>query len=344
MKVAIDARLVAGTNTGDSTYWTCLIDALARGYPELELMLYSNSTAGKVVPVHPNIRWIHLPARSSRWWSLVRFPLAARKIAQLTHAQYSLSPLVRNGVTTIHDVSFFIGPEWFSRKDRLILQSSIPATVRRAKRVLTVSDTSAKEIIHWIPEALGKVVVSKNACPPWIQQTQPIVEHPYLLTVGTRWARKNMDLVVQAMDLLGDELPHKLKITGKSVDSAGLGARCVATGYVSNEQLCDLYSGAALYLAPSFHEGFGIPILEAFRCGTPVICGPGGAMPEVAGDAATVAPDYKIETWCELIKSVLRNPSKMESMRNAGREREKKFTWQDSAAQTMAAYQEALNA
>ena len=98
-------------------------------------------------------------------WSLVKFPLFARKIgADVVHVQYSLSPLVgKKGVTTVHDVSFFIGPQWFSTKDRLLLQRSVPAAIRRAARVFAVSQTACSEIEQFVPEAKGKTVVTFNA-------------------------------------------------------------------------------------------------------------------------------------------------------------------------------------
>src|SRR5687767_6719140 len=120
--VAIDARLVGGTATGDSTYWLGLLYGLSQIATDFKFLLISNAKAPPKIPQSDNFRWMTVPARSNRWWSLVRFPLAARKAgAGVSHTQYNLSPLVgRSGITTIHDVSFFIGPEWFQPKDRFL--------------------------------------------------------------------------------------------------------------------------------------------------------------------------------------------------------------------------------
>jgi glycosyltransferase involved in cell wall biosynthesis len=350
LKVALDARLIAGTNTGDSTYWSCLLNALLQVSPETEFALITNTQTDVKVPLGANARTIHTLARSGAWWSLVKFPLAARKLgSHVTHTQYSLSPLIRNGITTIHDVSFFIGPEWFTEKDRNNLQKRIPVSVKIAKRIITVSDTSRKEMHRFLPESREKIRVAHNACPDWVQPsndttalTRLSIKPPYVLTVGTQWDRKNMNLAVTAMRLYNAQpgvIPHKLVVTGKFRDKIN-DSHVVQTGYVDQGDLNSLYSQASLYLAPSLHEGFGIPILEAFRCGTPVLCGYGGAMPEVAGDAGLVASDYAAETWAGLIQELLNNPSKLSEMRERGYAREKEFTWEKSARVHLATYSE----
>ncbi len=345
--VALDARLVSGTNTGDSSYWTGLLHGLAHLEPNLRYLLFSNAPKPPGIPESPAFEWVHLPAKTSRWWSFVSFPLRARKMgARAIHTQYSLSPLVGDrGITTIHDVSFFIGPEWFKPRDRLILQKSIPASVHRARKVIAVSKTCQSEIESYIPAAKGKTVAIYNGLPPWVRQDpdpSPTlnrlgIQPPYLLTVGTRWPRKNMNLAVEAASQAG----AKLVITGKSgwgEETAG----AQASGYVSNEDLCALYSGAALYLAPSRHEGFGIPVVEAFACGCPVICSTGGALPEVAGDAAVVEPTWDPAHWADTIKALLADSSKLDDLRKRGLARAKQFDWIESARQTAEIYREVL--
>ncbi|MEZ0326439.1 MAG: glycosyltransferase family 4 protein [Fimbriimonas sp.] len=349
--IAIDARLVGGTHTGDSTYWAGLLSGLSRVQHGFHIVLFGNSQRPE--DVSKQFRWIEVPAKNNRYWSMVAFPLAARKAgASVIHTQYSLSPFVgQRGITTIHDVSFLIGPEWFKPRDRFLLSRSIPLAVRRAARVITVSESSKNEIERFIPSANGKVAVTYNACPDWIQSVDRGkavaaartlgIDGPFLLTVGTRWPRKNMDLALQAAALLPKNLPHKLVVTGKQGWGATeLGSRGVATGYVSNEMLSNLYSAADLYLAPSRHEGFGIPLLEAFRCGCPVLASTGGALPEVAGDAAIIEPDWQPEQWANTIERLLRDTSTLRELRQRGFEREKQFTWQECARRTLEVYRE----
>jgi glycosyltransferase involved in cell wall biosynthesis len=350
--IAIDARLIGGSNTGDSTYWSGLLFGLSQLERSLRVVLLSNKEKPKL-PWLSDFEWHVVPAASSRWWSLVAFPLAARRLgAKVIHTQYTLSPMAgKGGVTTIHDVSFYIGPQWFRPKDRMLLQRSIPSSARRAARVLAVSETDKEEIQEFVPSARGKVVVTPNACPPWINPVERSqacaraaelgLEGPFVLTVGTRWPRKNMELAVNAMSHLPSSLPHKLAITGKAGwGDSELGARGLSTGYVSNEDLCALYSAAALYLAPSRHEGFGVPVLEAFRCGCPVLSSAGGALPEVVGNGGLIEHSWDAKVWASRIEGLLQDHSKLAELRARGLEREKLFTWSDCARKTMEVYEE----
>jgi glycosyltransferase involved in cell wall biosynthesis len=296
------------------------------------------------------LQWIHLPGSNDRWWSLVAFPLAARKAgAALVHTQYNLSPLAKAGVTTIHDISFLVGPEWFKPRDRFLLGRFVPASAKRAKRVITVSETSKRDILKFLPGLQNKISVTLEACGVAIHKVEkPTVaqlgiDGPFLLTVGTRWPRKNMKLALDAAELLPASIPHKLVVTGHAGwDGATVSGRSIATGYVSDEDLCSLYSAADLYLAPSLYEGFGLPLLEAFTCGCPVLCSSGGSFPEVAGGAAEVQTSWVAEDWACSIESLLNDSSKLDSMRKRGLERARSFTWEETARQTEDAYKEAL--
>jgi len=280
-------------------------------------------------------------------------PLFSNKVgAGVMHTQYSLSPLAKRGVTTIHDVSFFVGPEWFKPKDRLLLQKSIPSSVRRAKAVIAVSETTKREIERFIPGSLDKTIVTYNAvgegiCPHPIEKAREMVlsagiSGPYVLTAGTRWPRKNMELAIDAVDLLPDAIPHKLVVTGKSGwGEQRQGRRTVVTGYVSDDLLSALYQCADAYLCPSRHEGFGIPLLEAFLCGCPVLCSQGGALPEVAGKAARVINSWLPQDWAGELASLLTSPEERQGMVERGYERLKDFSWKSTAQRTLDLYRSA---
>lgn len=341
--IAVDARLFAGTSTGDSTYWTALLLAMRELAPDAPIRLYSD----RALPNAP----FPVEVVKSRWgrlWSLVAFPLAARK-AGATHVQYALSPLVKNGISTIHDVSFFVGPEWFRTKDLALLRAGSRSAAKRAKRIVTVSDPSKEEIERYLPRAKGKTVAIPNACPPWIsggKDPDPVlarlgIQRPYLLTVGTRWPRKNMELAVRAANAFPPEMPHQLVVTGKTGwGDQELGARGIATGYVSNEDLSALYAGADLYLAPSRHEGFGIPVLEAMRCGCPVLASSIPAFQYAGGDAAAYAPSFDPEDWAAWMAASLGDSGKMLGMRERGLAWEPRFSWQESARRHLELYAE----
>jgi glycosyltransferase involved in cell wall biosynthesis len=349
--VAIDARLLTDRSTGDTAYWRGLVQGFSEIDPGLRFLLCSNAPRPEWIPDRPYFSWQEVPGKG-RLWSLMAFPKAAdRAGASVVHTQYNLSPLVgRRGVTTIHDVSFFVGPEWFGAKDRALLRSMIPATVRRAAVVLTVSETSKSEIERYVPASRGKVRVTYNAlgdniAPLASEDAASIVRGrlgiagAYLLTVGTRWPRKNMGLAIEAAAKLGS----KIVVAGKAGWGEGsFGGDVVFTGFVSDQELTALYQCAELYLAPSRHEGFGIPLLEAWACGCPVVCSTGGALPEVAGDAALVVESWDAQEWADAIRGLLADSSKLEAFRQRGRERLKLFSWKDTAEKTVAAYREVI--
>jgi glycosyltransferase involved in cell wall biosynthesis len=265
------------------------------------------------------------------------------------HTQYNLSPLsLRGSITTIHDVSFFVGPEWFPPRDRLILQRGIPVSARRAKAIITVSETSKLEIQQFVRAATQKIHVTYNACPKWVKPVPRDeakarlhdrygIDAPFLLTVGTRWARKNMELAIEALDLLPEDFPHRLIITGKNGDGR-IGRKGTAVGYVDQPTLCDLYSAATLYLAPSRHEGFGIPVLEAWRCGCPVLASSGGALPEVVSNPEAIMPSMNPQDWSNRIQELLRAPSNLQQMALLGAQRERTFSWKETAQRTISIY------
>jgi glycosyltransferase involved in cell wall biosynthesis len=346
--VAIDARLAGGASTGDSTYWNGLLWGLDRVDHGFRLLLFSNAARPAGVPMPSGAEWIRARG-SSRWWSLVGFPLAARRLrARAIHTQYNLSPLAGSrGLTTIHDVSFFIGPEWFRPVDRELLRRFVPASARRAAAVITVSETSRSEIERFIPAARGKVRVTPLAARPdlvpvprpeaVVRVERRGIKVPYLLTIGTRWPRKNMALAIEATRGLG--LP--LVITGKpGWGDEPPGDHILALGYVNDDELSDLYSAAELALVPSRHEGFGLVAVEAFACGCPVLVSAGGALPETVGTAGAVEPSWDPAVWRTRISELLADSSTLERMRVEGRRRAADFDWRETARLTTAAYRE----
>lgn len=353
--MALDARLIGSRSTGDATYWTGLVHGLASLETQTRFLLYSNAPRPPGIPEGATFQWITLPTKSQRWWSWVAAPLAARRAgARLWHTQYALSPLACGGITTIHDVSFLIGPEWFRTKDRLLLQLSTPAAARRALAVITVSETSRSEIERLVPTARGKTYVTPLACPPWItrmavNEARSVVRdrfglsEPYVLTVSTRWPRKNMELAIQAMERIPEDISLRLALTGKAGwGDQSLGRRATALGYVEQDMLSALYSAATLYLAPSRHEGFGIPLLEAFTCGCPVICSAGGALPETAGGAARLERSWDPAAWADAITELSGDSSKLGALRERGLLRARDFSWTRTAQATFDVYQRFL--
>ena len=287
MRVGIDARLLTGAYTGDRTYWRGLLKALGEllSPADHRLVLFSTRPIPEgALPQSPLHEPVVAPARSERLWSLFRLPKLAREHhCDLVHTQYTVSPLFTvPTVTTVHDISFLIEPRWFPLKDRILLRLTVPASCRRAKRVLTVSETSREDIIAMLGLLPDKVIATPNGLPEgfypipkseaqaWVRENYG-VEPPFALAVGVLQPRKNWQLAIEAVYLAREEyeLPMTLVLTGKAGWARRELARAkqtfapdgwlIETGYVPDEHLVWLYNAAEMVLYPSFYEGFGLP-------------------------------------------------------------------------------------
>ena len=215
----------------------------------------------------------------------VTLPRLLRKLgAALGHFQYALPlALPCPAVVTIHDLSFEREPSLMSRKDRFVFRKVVPRAARQAVRVLTVSERTRRDLreLYDVPDE--KIVVTPNGVDPAFTPSDKVLQGDYVLFVGAVQERKNPLAALAAADAAG--LP--LVVAGPAKDEAlareleRRGAR--VTGYVEQEELVRLYRGAACLVQPSRYEGFGLPVLEAMACGTPVVAVPEPALREVAG-------------------------------------------------------------
>jgi len=348
MIYALDGALLGKGSTGDSAYWEGLVAGIAAAHPAKDsVRVFCNGPLPKDWHRPHGIEFVELPRVSSRWHSLVRWPLAARRArADVLHTQYFLSPLAGNrGITTVHDISFVHGPEWFRPRDRWILTHGVRSSVRRARAVVTVSETSRKEIVEWMPSVAAKVHAIPNGLGLDFRDAESVSRGDtpphYVVTVGTRWPRKNQEVAVEAVrryrEVTGDDL--RLVITGR----AGWGDESDhpwihRPGYVSLEELKGLFSGARALVFPSLHEGFGIPVLEAWCTRTPVICSDRGALPEVAGDAAWICSATDVDAWVRALQELLADSGKVALVVQKGTERLPRFSWEESARQHLDLY------
>lgn len=369
MRIGIDARLLTGAYTGDRTYWRGLLTAFHETLSpdEYRLVLFSTRPIPpNTLPESPLYEYVVAPSPSDRLWSLFRLPrLAQQHRCDLVHTQYTVSPFFRVPVvTTVHDISFLIEPRWFPLKDRILLRLTIPASCRRAKRVLTVSETSREDMIavlHLPPE---KIIATPNGLPEGfrpIEKTQARefvkreygIEPPFALAVGVLQPRKNWELALLAVYFARKEygLPIRLALTGKhgwacrALEEAkrelDASQWLIETGYVPDAHLVWLYNAAEVFLYPSFYEGFGLPPLEAMACGTPVIASNGGALPEVVGTGGILLPPNEAGLWANAIHTLMQHDSYRDSMRLKALEQARKFSWRTTAERTLEAYRQA---
>lgn len=334
--VAVDADVLGRRRTGDETYVRNLLRALAPLAEEAGIRIAAVTRRPDLVP--PGIEPVELGTSLQELrmaWTLPH--LLTRIGAELVHVQYALPiGLEIPSVVTIHDLSFERDPSSMRLRDRLVFRAVVPRSARRAGRVLVVSERTRDDLAELYGVRGDRVLVTPNGVDPVFTPGEPAAAGRYLLAVGAVQERKGQLAAADAALELG--LP--LVVVGPTRDEhvaralRARGARLA--GYVEQEELVRLYRGALCLVQPSRFEGFGLPLLEAMACGTPVVATPDRALREVAGDAAVFAEDG------DLAGAVRRALGDRDRLVWAGLERARLFSWEATAAQTLGAYRELL--
>jgi glycosyltransferase involved in cell wall biosynthesis len=334
--VVIDADVLGRQRTGDETYMRNLLRELAALAPDARIRLAAITRRPDLVP--GGIEPVELSTRSQELRMAFTLPRTLRRLgADLCHTQYAL-PLRPPCpcVVTVHDLSFARQPRLMGRRDRLVFRFVVPRAVRRAARVLTVSERTKRDLVELYAVPSARIVVTPNGVDPVFRPGDGTRD--YVLSVGAIQERKNQLAALEAASLAG----YALRVAGPAKDPAlaaelsRRGARL--EGYVDVERLADLYRGAACLVQSSRYEGFGLPVLEAMASGTPVVAVPEPALEEVAGDAAVFVPEER------LAEGIRRAIAERDRLVAAGLDRARAFSWRATAERTLAVYREILGA
>lgn len=331
--IVVDADFLGRGRTGDETYVDNLLRALVPLKGELEIAAIVRDAS--LVPA--GIRPLVLPARSQELrmaWSVPR--LLARMRPQLAHFVHSLPLWVASpAIVTVQDLSFEREPSLMSRKDRLVFRVVVPRAVRRASRVLAISERTKRDLVEVYDVPPEKIVVTPLGVDPIFHPTTDGA-HAYALFVGAIQPRKDPLAALDAAGAAGLPLvavgPEKDAALSAELRRRGADVR----GYVPKEELAMLYAHAACLILPSRYEGFGLPVVEAMASGTPVVAAPDAALREVAGDAAVFAERD------ELGDAVRRAVEQRERWAAAGVARARRFSWSETAQRTLDVYRELL--
>jgi glycosyltransferase involved in cell wall biosynthesis len=359
--------MVGECETGNETYVANLLAALAASGEDLEILaaVTDRQAFEDRVGVHDRLALYEVSASPFKRLGMDLPRLAVQQGVDLVHVTY-IGPvsLPCPLVVSIHDVSFRQYPEWFSLRDKCVLRIGVALSVRRAGRVLTISEHANEEIRRVYGLSADKVVTTYLAADLQYEAVQSIgdwegfsrhgIKRPYLLAVGNLQPRKNLERLVQAFALLKKkmDIPHTLVLTGKNlwredgvfkaIREMDLQSAVTLTGYVSCEDLAYLYQGADCFVFPSLYEGFGLPVLEAMACGTPVVTSNTSSLPEVAGDAAMFVDPKSIASIVQGIEEVLCSPQLQAKLIEKGLENVKRFSWRKTAEDTLRVYGEVL--
>ena len=264
-------------------------------------------------------------------------------------------------IASLHDISILATPESYTIKDRLVFAAT-RRELAKADKIITVSEFS-KEMIQ---KAMGidgrRIAVVYNGVS---EHFRPITETtmldtirrihrimgPFILFYGVANQRKNLTTLIRAFDRLsssrsGSELLLVLcgtrgvgwKAVQSEIENAVARHKIRCISYLPDEELVALISGASCVVMPSLHEGFGLPVVEAMACGTPVICSNTSAFPEVAGDAALLVSPTNTRALAAAIESVVGDPAFAQQLRAKGFERSRRFSWAESARQLLEVY------
>ena len=275
MRVGIDTSPLVQTRAGTARHLRGLVRALS-GRPELELVGLSSSGRGRLATVRRDAVWY--PFRLGR--------LSAG--LDVLHCTTFRAPLRSRAplVVTVHDAGVLRHPEAFPRWHRTTGARALRASVYVADAVVAVSAFTRDELVELLDVPVERIRVVPNGVEPVFVPEGPAAAGDYVLAVGTLEPRKNLSRVVEAARHAGVEL----RVAGM----AGWGAVKVDgwVGEPSDDELATLYRGARCLVYPSLYEGFGIPVLEAMACGTPVVTSRGGATEEVAGGAAVLVDPH----------------------------------------------------
>ena len=370
MRVAIDAHSVGTGLGGNESYATNLIEALAEIDQENRYTLYV--TRREAVERFSN-RWSNFDVRATLPHTpLIRIPLILsaelrRHPVDVLHVQFTAPPFTPCPVVvSIHDLSFEHLPQTFKWRSRKQLRITVRRSAREASQVIAFSEHARKDIIDTYripPEKVTAIPLAAAAHFRPVRSDEELqrvrqtygIEGEYILSVGAIQPRKNLSRLVAAYSRLRRAKPEgnlpKLVLAGKcawlyeetlrTIKELQVSDSVILTGYVPEKDLPGLYSGALCFVYPSYFEGFGLPPLEAMKCGVPVIVGNRTSLPEVVGDAGILVDPFDADTIAGAMNTLISDSNLRADLAARGLARAKLFDWRETARQTLRVYQRA---
>jgi len=298
-------------------------------------------------------------------WEQALQPAAVRRAkVDLVHSPAFVGPVTSACpfVVTVHDLSFLFYPQGFRRLNRNYLQVFTRLSVRRARRVIAVSESTKRDLVQQYSLSPTRVDVVHNGVD---DNFQPLpadqvaafrgrigLPDRFILFVGTLEPRKNVVRLVEAYARLPKQRPPLMLVGGKGwfydevfarVEALHLSSEVHHAGHVRADDLPFWYNAATLFVYPSLYEGFGLPALEAMACGTAVVTSTTSSLPEVVGQAGLGVDPTDVEALAMAMERVLTDRDLRDQMCAAGLAQAQNFTWQRTAQGTVDSYRRALH-
>ena len=362
MRIGIKASPLTTMMAGIPSYLLNLLQGLARvDAGRNEYLLYTNRPVPFEIGLPDSFRFVKVrfPSPHLQLWYQLRLPGRLREDGvDLFHDPVLPMPFLMGvpGVVTVHDVSAYLFPSLHRLRSAMSARL-LPLYLRKAREIIAVSSFTASEIERIMPSVAPKVTVIHQGVSGFFRPSDEAdvlrvreklgLPERFVLYLGTLEPRKNLPRLIRAFSHIADEVPHSLVIAGgkgwrvgKAVEiPSSLEDRVLLTGFVPGADLPALYSAAEVFAYPSLYEGFGLPVVEAMACGTPVLTSSVASLPEVAGDAALLVDPLSAEGMARVLKRLCEDDALRESLSSEGLERASLYSWDGCARAVLGVYE-----
>lgn len=368
MRIGMKVSPLAVLRAGIPNYINNLLSALGEVDRDNEYFLYTGRPLPMELGLPGNfrLRRVSFPSPRLQLWYQIGLPLRMKRDRlDLFHDPVYPLPfrLPVPGVITVHDLSNYTHPGVHSLRSA-VAGRLFPRHLRKARRIITDSRYTASRLKDFFPWTEDRITVVHLGVSESFRRVEDggvlrsVAERyrlpsRFMLFLGTVEPRKNLDRLLAAFAGCAGEIPHSLVIAGglgwkyekllHRISSHPVSDRISLTGFVREEDLPALLSMAEFLVYPSLLEGFGLPILEAMACGTPVMTSDVSSMPEIAGDAAYLVSPVSVESIAAGLRRLAADEGLREELARRGPERASCFSWRRTAEQTLEVYRSAAD-
>jgi glycosyltransferase involved in cell wall biosynthesis len=363
VRIAIDARLVGYVQGGTSQYLLKLLHALAALRTGDDLLVLEGRRAAPDNPWPNSAARLRLSTPPHHRLEQLILPLELLRVrADVLHSPDFIPPFRRRipAVITIHDLAFLRFPH-LQTPESARYYGQVRRAVQSAEQIIAVSESTRRDLLELVQAPEERITVVHSAAgPEYRPLDEDELEHArarlglpsrFILFVGTIEPRKNLPVLLQAYAAMDAERAAPLVVVGnrgwlfdevfRTRDELGLGSRVLFVGGVPAEQLVYYYSCASCLVLPSLYEGFGLPVIEAMACGTPVVVSNVSSLPEVAGDAAIAVSPDDVQGFADAMTRLLADDDLRRKLSELGLQRAREFSWERAAVGTLAVYRKA---